>query len=171
MAFFATYGKNSCDGIGGTIKTLAANASLQRPIKEQILTPKQLFLCADSEIKGVTCFYISKEQVEKNRTMFKHGFSKCKTIPGTHSFHCVIASEYDLSFSELSGEPSLYPFSVQRKGNEISIDDVPLASYFSCLYHKEWYIGIVEEVSVEENDVLVKFLHPNGPSVSFHWPT
>ena len=49
--FFATsHGKNSCDGIGGTIKMLVANASLQRPIKEQILTPKQLFLYADSEI-------------------------------------------------------------------------------------------------------------------------
>ena len=74
--------------------------------------------------------------------MLEHRFSKCKTVPGAHSFHCVIASEYGLSFSKLSGEPSLYPLSVQRKGNEISIDDVPVA----------------------------KFLHPNGPSVYFHWP-
>ena len=171
MAFFATSNcKSSCDGIGGTIKRLAANASLQRPIKEQILTPKQLFLYADSEIKGVTCFYISKEELEKNRAMLEHRFSKCKTIPGTHSFHCVIASKYGLSFSKLSGEPSLYPLSVQRKGNEISTDDVPVTSYVSCLYEKEWYVGMVEKVSVEENDALVKFLHPNGPSVYFHWP-
>ena len=110
MAFFATYhGKNSCDGIGGTIKRLAANASLHRPIKKQILTPKQLFLCADSEIKELT--------LKKNRVMLEHRFSKWKTIPSTCSFHCVFASEYGLSFSKLSGEPSLYPLSVQRKGN------------------------------------------------------
>ena len=102
--------------------------------------------------------------------MLEHRFSKCKTVPGTRSFHCVIASEYGLSFSKLSAEPSLYPLSVQRKGNEISIDDIPVASYVSCLYEKEWYVGMVEEVSVEENDVLPKFLHPNGPSVYFHWP-
>ena len=31
------------------------------------------------------------------------------------------------------------------------------------------YDGINEEVSVEENDVLVKFLHPIDPSVHLHW--
>ena len=45
-----------------------------------------------------------------------------------------------------------------------------MGSYVSCLYEKEWYDGINEEVSVEENDVLVKFLHPTDPSVYLHWP-
>ena len=33
-----------------------------------------------------------------------------------------------------------------------------MGSYVSCLYQREWYDGINEEVWVE-NDVLVKFLH------------
>ena len=45
-----------------------------------------------------------------------------------------------------------------------------MGSYVSCLYEKEWYHGINEEISVEENDVLVKFLHPIDPSVYLHWP-
>ena len=45
-----------------------------------------------------------------------------------------------------------------------------MGSYVSCLYEKEWYDCINEEVSVEENDVLVKFLHPVDPSVHLHWP-
>ena len=46
-----------------------------------------------------------------------------------------------------------------------------MGSYVSCLYEKEWYDGINEEVSFEENDVLVKFLHPIDPSVYLlHWP-
>ena len=45
-----------------------------------------------------------------------------------------------------------------------------MGSYVSCLYEKEWYDGINEEVSVEENDVLVKFLHPINPSVYLLWP-
>ena len=40
----------------------------------------------------------------------------------------------------------------------------------SCLYEKEWYDGINEEVSVEENGILVKFLHSIDPSVYLHWP-
>ena len=38
--FFATlHGKNACDGVGGTIKRLAAYAILQRPTTDQILNP------------------------------------------------------------------------------------------------------------------------------------
>ena len=42
-------------------------------------------------------------------------FLEPKTIPGSLSFCCVIALEYSLSFSKLSGEPSLYPVSIQGK--------------------------------------------------------
>ena len=42
-------------------------------------------------------------------------FLESKTIPGSLSFCCVIALEYSLSFSNLSGEPSLHPVSIQRK--------------------------------------------------------
>ena len=45
-----------------------------------------------------------------------------------------------------------------------------MGSYVSCLYQREWYDGINEEVSVEENDVLVKFLQPIDLSVYLHWP-
>ena len=42
-------------------------------------------------------------------------FLECKTIPGSLLFCCVIALEYSLSFSNLLGEPSLHPVSIQRK--------------------------------------------------------
>ena len=42
--FFATsYGKNACDGVWGAIKRLAAHASLQRAIHNQILNPHQFY--------------------------------------------------------------------------------------------------------------------------------
>ena len=42
--FFATsHGKSPCDGIGGTVKRLTANASLQRPINDQILNCNKMF--------------------------------------------------------------------------------------------------------------------------------
>ena len=57
-----------------------------------------------------------------------------------------------------------------KKGNEISFANIWMGSYVSCLYEKEWYDCINEEVLVEENDVLVKFLHPVDPSVHLYWP-
>ena len=44
-----------------------------------------------------------------------------------------------------------------------------MGSYVICMYEREWYDGINEEVSVEENNVVVKFLHPIDPSVYLHW--
>ena len=42
--FFATaHGKNACDGVGGSLKRLAARASLQRPLEDQITIPQKLF--------------------------------------------------------------------------------------------------------------------------------
>ena len=42
--FFATsYGKNPCDGLGGTTKRLVAQASLQATVENQILTANQMF--------------------------------------------------------------------------------------------------------------------------------
>ena len=45
-----------------------------------------------------------------------------------------------------------------------------MGSYVSCLYQREWYDHINEEVSAEENNVLVKLLHPIDPSVYLHRP-
>lgn len=50
--FFATsHGKSACDGVGGTVKRLAARASLQRPYKG--LTPHELFTWAEKNIKSI----------------------------------------------------------------------------------------------------------------------
>ena len=64
----------------------------------------------------------------------------------------------------------LTPSFHSKKRNEISIDDVRMDSYVSCLYEKVWYDGLNKEVLVEEKDVLVKFLHPLHPSVYLNWP-
>ena len=64
--FFTTsHEKNVCDGVGGTIKNLAAHASLQRPISNQILTPLQLFEFGNVGIHDVTSFFISTEHVDQ----------------------------------------------------------------------------------------------------------
>ena len=43
--------------------------------------------------------------------------------------------------------------------------------YVAFLYDQKWWIGIVLEINIEEGDVLVKFMHPNGPARSFSWPS
>ena len=97
-------------------------------------------------------------------------FLESKTIPGSFSFCCVTALEYSLSFSNISGKPSLHPVSIQRKEMKFPLMMFGWAVMSVSRMKKKWYDGINEEVSVEENDVLVKFLHPIDPSVYLHWP-
>ena len=90
-------------------------------------------------------------------------FLESKTIPGSLSFYYVIALEYSLSFSNLSEEMSLHLVSTQRK-------EIKFGQSCQLSVWKKWYDGINEKVSVEENDVLLKFLHPIDLSVYLRWP-
>ena len=58
MEFLATsHGKNACNGVGGSIKRLAAHANLQRLFSNQIFTPKKLFVFAEANVDSVTLIW------------------------------------------------------------------------------------------------------------------
>ena len=68
--FFAkSHGKKARDGVYGAIKRLAAHASLQCPFSDQILTPRQLFEFAKSNVRDVN-------------SKLKIGISKLNIKPG-----------------------------------------------------------------------------------------
>ena len=67
--FFAkSHGKNACDRVGRTLKRLAAHASLQRAIHDQILNPHQLYDFGKREIPCITRFLLisSKLMLRQN---------------------------------------------------------------------------------------------------------
>ncbi|XP_063223012.1 uncharacterized protein LOC134531252 [Bacillus rossius redtenbacheri] len=52
--FFATsHGKNACDGVGGTTKREVTKASLQRTVKDHILSPEDMYMYCTQTIKGM----------------------------------------------------------------------------------------------------------------------
>ena len=42
--------------------------------------------------------------------------------------------------------------------------------FHACRYENDWYFGIANYISIENNDVNVKFMHPKGPASNFFWP-
>ena len=80
--FSATsHGKGACDGLGGTVKRLAAKASLQSPMKtsksklakpyeDQIMTLFQLYEWASKNIPSVTFLCIVQQSSMKERNHF-----------------------------------------------------------------------------------------------------
>ena len=88
MDFFATsHGKQPCDGIGGTVKRLAAKASLQRNLQNQILTLKAMFDFCVNNIEGINFIYISTDELSETRIFLNDRFVNASTISGTRSFH------------------------------------------------------------------------------------
>ena len=169
--FFATsHGKQPCDGIGGTVKRLVANASLKRDLKDQIMTPEDMFTFCKEKIENIIFKFLLKADVDKAREFLKERFEAATRIPGTRSFHeftpkdqCYIEAKRTSEDSEPS---YVHNFNVKTKTNF----EVQVLDYVTCLYDKKWWVGIVTNANKEEGDVEVKFMHPHGPSRSFKWP-
>ena len=87
MAFFATsHGKGPCDGVEGSVKRLAACASLQRPFEIQIQTPEDLYKWAKSCIPNIAFAYVSSQEVEEEAFLNKQFELECR-VPGTQQLH------------------------------------------------------------------------------------
>lgn len=91
--FFATsHGKGPCDGIGGTLKRLAAKASLQRTFDNQILTANQLYEWAISGQSAMNYEYCTIPDYDESDKYVKQHFKNVKVISGTQKFHAFILS-------------------------------------------------------------------------------
>lgn len=173
--FFATsHGKSPCDGIGGTVKRLAARASLQRPSGNQILTPTDLFAYCDKNVSGITFLFVSKEDIESARAVQEKRFEKCQTVAGTRDNHQFKpASQSSVTVSRVSSDcvsflAHLYQPETQSLGLKVS--ELQPGQFVACIYDNVWWIGNICEISLSEQDASIDFMHPHGPNASFHWP-
>lgn len=102
--FFATsHGKGPCDGLGGTIKRLAARASIQGTM---INTPIELYEWAKSNLSGIVFSFTSNGE-HKNETDFLNStrFVGLKTVPGTRNIHCVVPANGKIRIKTYSSSP------------------------------------------------------------------
>ena len=96
MAFSATsHSKGACDGIGGTVKCLAARASLQRRYDQQIMTPHQLFEWASDNIPAVSFEYCRTDDYKREQAYLEEQFQRSRMIPGTRKLHSFVLISKD----------------------------------------------------------------------------
>ena len=53
---------------------------------------------------------------------------------------------------------------------ERQISDVKIMDFVISYYDSFCWIGLIEEISRETKEFLIKFMHPHGPAASFSWP-
>ena len=82
----------------------------------------------------------------------------------------MIALEYRSSFSNLSGEPSLHPISIQKEEIKFSLMMFGWAVMSVACMKKNGMMVLMKRFQLKKMMFLVKFLHPIDPSVYLHWP-
>ena len=173
--FFATsHGKSPYDGIGGTIKSLVATASLQSPTTGHILSSQAMFEYCQKSISGITFVYVTAVEMELVRNKLTDRLLIATTIPGTRSFHQFMPSSHSvIKMKRVSDDDDFaltFDFLKKQKYEIIRIDNVMISQYLFCKYDDFYWLGMVSEVDKENNDFMVKFMHPHYPSWSYYWP-
>ncbi len=168
--FSATsHGKGACDGLGGTIKRLAARASLQRPYNDQIMTARQLFDWACRNLPSIHFGYCNLEDYEREQQNLEQRFSLARTLPGTRKLHSFIPIQ--------NGILKVRPYSASESFKEEKVvvgrnDNQPesIVGFVTSASDGCWWLACVLQVNQEDFSVRLTFLHPHGPNTSFRYP-
>ena len=139
--FSATsHGKGACDGLGGTVKRLAARASLQRPYNDQQMTPRQLFDWACTSIPAAYFEYCSSEDYAREQSSLERRFQLSRTIPGTRKLHSFVP----ISNSTLEVRSYSAADTFRKEKVTLANSDIPpelIAGFFTCLYGGNWWLA------------------------------
>ena len=94
-------------------------------------------------------------------------------MPGTRSFHQFIPVTDSIKGIKYVSDDDYYVLQFDFKVVHLrgSGDALSPSQFVVCLHDKNYWVGIIMEVSTENLDVKVKFMHPKLPaSSSFKWP-
>ena len=107
------------------------------------------------------------------RDELKERFSKGRTIPGTRGYHYFSpSSDHEILYKQTADEKDFKGcFSITGKEGISGEKLIPNKNeYIACFYDSKWWVGLVIDVSIEEQDCQVSFMHPLGPKRKFRWP-
>lgn len=173
--FFATsHGKSPCDGIGGVVKRATTRASLQRPYKDQILTPQEMFRFCENNLKEIKFFFITNGQVKEKEEFLRNRFEQAQTIKGTQRLHKYIPSGsgkiivYETSDSDEGDERQVLKSSISNE--TINFPNPKCGDYVICHYNDQDWIGFIQSFDAEFDDFRIQFLHPSGKSKYYFYP-
>jgi hypothetical protein len=88
--FVTSHGKSACDGVCGTLKMLAAKASLQRPYNDEIMTPDQLYEWAQSSILNFNFDFVTENEYKEEEGLLSSRFATAETVRGTQQLHAFM---------------------------------------------------------------------------------
>ena len=139
--FFApSHGKSPCDGIGGTVKRLAARGSLQATTSGHIFTPQDLYYIAETNIKGISFLYIISDTVKIHETELAQCMSTIKSVVRTRSHYRFVPADKETVILFRLSEDQVnirMPVSTDPTSDDTDMDQHEAGQYIvaECLLH------------------------------------
>ena len=117
--------------------------------------------CVD-EIKGIDFLFLKNQEIGNIRVNMEERYKRADTVPGTRSFHQFIPISDSIIGAKYLSDDHYY--AVQFDFNTVHLlgpgDTLSPSQFIVCLYDRHYWVGIIIEVSTENVDVKVKFMHP-----------
>ena len=57
----------------------------------------------------------------------------------------------------------------KKKDSELELETI--SGYVTCMYNNNYWLAFVLDMDVENSEVKLTFLHPQGPACSYKYPT
>ena len=98
-----------------------------------------------------------------------------KTLPSTHSYHNFTPISNTKIGTKVVSEQLEYSFVFNFQTDEIIKEclfiNMSFEVFVCLIYDNNPWIGLVEEINIENKDFQVRFMHPCYPSRSYYWPS
>ena len=148
------------------------NASLQRPLNDQILTFEAVKKFC-SMIKGITFFSVNKDDLASICLQLNKCCKLGSTVKGTRSCHHFEPQSVTIIHAKhLIAEKDSITHSLAASDSDnrnMLIESLKPNDYVMCIYGDHWWLALVSQINSEEKDVLCNFLFPHGYTENFYW--
>ncbi len=118
--------------------------------------------------------FVSTEEIEKCEMVLEPRMD-AKTVAGTRSHHSFVPVSSDsLQIRRISADVDGTSVKVTSSSQAQASQSFTHGQYLAAVYDQAWYLGIVEDISHENEDVLVNFMRSRNPGTTIHsfvWPS
>ncbi|OXA54476.1 hypothetical protein Fcan01_11803 [Folsomia candida] len=91
-------------------------------------------------------------------------YETIKTIAGTQQAHRIEIASGKIHLYEVSRDTTVMATKIMESEGQpplVIIDECSVSDWVVCVYEKQWYVAIIDEVDLAEQEVKVTFWKPN----------
>lgn len=131
-----------------------------------------MFQFCEQEIKGITFYFVQTDTILKNGEDLSSRFDNSLAIPNTRVNHSYCPKDQlTMIVRRTSTSIPFLEFPTGKKTQPKLSCKIKVNDTIACTYGENWYLGIIREINEEEEDYLINFFSPAGPSTSFKLTT